>query len=354
MLAKKSKLLSANFFLLWAVGSVFGQLTTNYAEEEAYFLHDRDTIFGKLILPKKKVKNGYPVILFVHGSGPEDYSSSNLYRPLWERFTEAGFACFSWDKPGVGSSQGNWFQQSIEDRAEIVLEAYHFLEQHEKIDRNKIGLWGISQAGWVIPKVTETRIPAFAIVVSGPVTTAMDQEIYRLRSNLQANGFKPAAVDSAVTYTNQVKELVGGQRPFVDFDALQKEARKHGWSSFVITGDEGIYQYLKVILKGDQAPNIENLTCPVLAIWGENDLLVPSVASSEHYRNTMKKIGNKKATVVIVPQADHTLTFNISGKSEETIERRKTFEKEPEKIFAPGYLDLMTEWLKKLKWSLKP
>ncbi|MEC7262939.1 MAG: alpha/beta hydrolase [Bacteroidota bacterium] len=353
MFANKSKLLWTNLFLLWAVGSVFGQSTTNYAEE-AYFLHGRDTIFGKLILPKKKANNGYPAIIFVHGSGPEDYSSSNLYRPLWERFTEAGFACFSWNKPGVGASQGNWFLQSIEERANMVLEAYQFLEHHEKIDKHKIGLWGISQAGWIIPKVAEYQKPAFAIVVSGPVTTAMDQEIYRLRSNLQASGFEPAAVDSALTYTQNVKKLILEERPFIDFDALQKKAQKHDWSSYVITGNEGIYQYLKVILEDDQAPNIENLTCPVLAVWGENDLLVPPVSSSDYYRNTMKKIANNKTTIVIVPQADHTLTFNTSGKTEETIERRKAFEQDPENIFAPGYLDLMAEWIKKLEWWSNP
>ncbi len=78
---------------------------TNYAEQDLNFMSQGNQLSGKLIVPKGH-KGKLPVIIFVHGSGPEDYSSSDNYRYLWEEFTRIGFACYAWDRPGVGQSQG--------------------------------------------------------------------------------------------------------------------------------------------------------------------------------------------------------------------------------------------------------
>lgn len=332
-----------------SIGQTERESIRNYLEEDIFFINSKDTIYGKLILPRK-TPGKFPVVVFIHGSGPEDYSSSNLYRPLWEKFTKAGFACFSWDKPGIGLSQGNWFEQSIGDRASEVIAAHRRLQQHPKIDPTAIGLWGISQAGWVIPKVAEEINPAFIITVSGPVTTAFDQEVYRLGSEMAADGFSRDAIDSAIAYTREIKGLILTNSPFSCFDALQKDIKPHAWSSHVISGDEAIYKYLGVIMAHDHIPNLSSLTCPVLAIWGENDLLVPPGASAQAYTQTMEQIGNKHAKMVIVPNADHTLTYNKTGRREETMERREKYKDKPEEIFAPGYLKLMSKWLKSLEF----
>ncbi|KAB7530354.1 alpha/beta fold hydrolase [Flagellimonas olearia] len=338
--------------LLVAVGNfTIGQeqrpTDKNYSEEDIFFLNTKDTIHGKLILPNQK-KDNLPVVVFVHGSGPEDYSSSNLYRPLWEEFTKAGFACFSWDKPGIGMSQGNWFDQSMDNRASEVIAAFKKLEQHPKVDPNKLGMWGISQAGWVIPKVAETMEPAFIITVSSPVTTAFDQEAYRLRSELKAEEFSKYAIDSALVYTHQVKDLVMAGKPFADFDALQESLNQSNWFSHTISGGKEIYRYLKVIIENDHIPNLDALSCPVLAIWGENDLLVPPHSSANQYKKVMEQIKNERFKMVIIPNADHTLTFNHTGRRTATVERREKYKDNPKKIFAPGYLKSMVDWLKGL------
>jgi pimeloyl-ACP methyl ester carboxylesterase len=341
---------------LFLTGSVFSQekaeKSENYKEEEVHFHNAQDTIYGKLILPKKSdVK--FPVVVFVHGSGPEDYSSSNNYRYLWEKFTEAGYACFSWDRPGVGHSQGNWFEKSIDNRTAEVFDAVQKLKQHPKINPEKIGFWGISQAGWVIPKVAEVISPAFVISVSGPVTTAFDQEVYRLRSELAMDAYSTKSIDSAIAYTKAVRNLILEDKPFAAFDSVQLVAKQHSWSSYIISGGEEIYQYLSVILKDDHFPDLSVLNCPLLAIWGENDLLVPPHSSADQYKRVMEEIGNKKAKIIVLPNADHTLTYNHSGKRTETIERREKYKDEPEKIFAPGYLEVMISWLKELNLTAK-
>jgi uncharacterized protein len=334
--------------LFCCCSSLYAQDTSqNYEEVDLNFVSNGDSIFGKLIIPKGEKKEKLPVIVFVHGSGPEDYSSSGNYNYFWHEFIKAGYACYSWDKPGVGKSEGNWYDQNIHQRATEVIAAINRLKTLDIIDSGKIGLWGISQAGWVMPIVAEKAKPAFVICVSSPVTTAFDQELYRIKSEMAAEGYSKKDIDKAITYTQQWKRLVLEDKPYSEFLDLQNQIDNYKWSQIVIRGDEKVYQYLHVILLDDEIPQIENYHCPVLAVWGENDLLVPPVKSSEYFRNKMIEIKNPDATVKINAGADHTLTFNLTGKRSETISRREQYKDNPSMVFAPGAVELMVEWLTK-------
>lgn len=318
-----------------------------YKEQELNFVNNGNELFGKLILPEN-YSGKLPVIVFVHGSGAEDYSSSDNYRYLWEQFTRTGFACYSWDRPGVGRSQGKWYELSVADRAREVISAVDKLKTLDIIDSAGIGFWGISQAGWVIPLVAEERKPAFIITVSSPVTTAFRQELYRVESEMQAAGFSRADIREAVSYNKKLKKLIDAGAPYERFQALQKETAGAKWADNVIRGEEIVYDYLSIVFKQDSAPDLRSLQCPVLAVWGENDLVVPPEKSAATYKKELARSGNRDALIKIIPQADHTLTFNKTGQRAETIERRERYKDNPKEIFAPGYVSLMTDWLKKV------
>ncbi|MCE5172355.1 prolyl oligopeptidase family serine peptidase [Paenibacillus profundus] len=55
----------------------------------------------------------------------------------------------------------------MEERAQEVIHAINWAKTLPTIDSERIGLWGASQGGWVIPKVVkEDRNIAFSILVS--------------------------------------------------------------------------------------------------------------------------------------------------------------------------------------------
>lgn len=321
--------------------------TLSYNERNLNFSGNGNEITGKLITPVA-YEGKLPVIVFVHGSGPEDYSSSDNYRYLFEQFTRAGFACYSWNRPGVEGSQGKWYELSVEDRANEVISAVNKLKTLDVTDSSAIGFWGISQAGWVIPLVSEKMKPAFVITVSSPVTTAFQQELYRVQSEMKADGFPQADINKAVSYNRKLKEMISAGEPYEHFLALQKENEGAKWTDNVIGGDEIVYAYLSIVFKKDSPPELDSLNCPVLAIWGKNDLVVPPQKGAATYKKAMKRIGNSHALIKIIPDADHTLTFNKTGKRAETIARRERYKENPKEIFAPGYVALMTDWLKHL------
>ena len=147
--------------------------------EEITFQSGPFKVVGDLRLPDG---NGpFPVVLFVHGSGPADRTGSMGYLPIMERMLRAGFATFAWDKPGTGESTGELSEPNLRHkRAQILLDAIKLMKARPDIDPTRIGVWGVSQAGYVIPiALTQTKDIAFVICVSCPGESGKDQTGYQ-------------------------------------------------------------------------------------------------------------------------------------------------------------------------------
>lgn len=93
----------------------------------------------------------------VHGDGALSYDAYGYYGPIWQRLIDNGYAVFSWDKPGVGDSTGNWLNQSMQDRQQEVHDAIAFVKNHFRHQAKSVGLMGFSQAGWVVPAVAKNN-----------------------------------------------------------------------------------------------------------------------------------------------------------------------------------------------------
>jgi len=64
---------------------------------------------------------------------------------------KAGYATFIWDKPGYGKSTGKFDEkQLLHQRAKILIHAIEAIKKEPLIDHRRIGLWGISQGGYVM------------------------------------------------------------------------------------------------------------------------------------------------------------------------------------------------------------
>jgi alpha/beta superfamily hydrolase len=138
-----------------------------------------------LVTPKneEQVKG---TIFFIHGDGAQNATQDGGYKPLMERFAKRGYASVSWDKPGVGKSSGNWLTQSMDDRADEASEIIDWMKQNHPNFTNEVGLWGASQAGWVIPKIDKKRRDiAFSFLVAPGVNWLQQSEYYTEQQALQ-------------------------------------------------------------------------------------------------------------------------------------------------------------------------
>ena len=128
------------------------------------------------------------LILFVHGYGGTDIRANQSFGDLRRRFGEIGIASAVWDKPGQGRSEGSFdINQSVYESAQEVVDAAKTLRAMNAPGSDKIGIWGISRAGWIAPLAMEQHPDLeFWISVSGVV--GEDNFPYLLLSNLPHEG----------------------------------------------------------------------------------------------------------------------------------------------------------------------
>jgi pimeloyl-ACP methyl ester carboxylesterase len=300
-------------------------------EERVSFRNGDVTLGGVLIQPRTAPP--HPAIVFVHGDGPMRHDSK-LYPPLWSAFAADGFACLIWDKPGVGHSDGDWLSQTMEDRAEEVRAAMRYLRARGDIDGRRIGLWGISQAGWVMPLLTAGSTDvAFMISVSGP-NSFVDQGRYIYEASIRAaKSFSETDVQKGLTFYGQLLDL---WRHGESFDAYRELVKRHDGEAWMQTpmlkqllGDTSAerWAFLLKNFRSDARPALEKTTIPVLAVFGELDRNVPPRESADMYRQALATAANPDVTIRFVPEADHTI--------------RKG------EIYAPGYITMMSDWLRR-------
>ncbi len=117
------------------------------------FQNGEVTLAGNLFVP---VGEGpFPAVVIIHGSGKE--TARDLVLHSWF-FVQHGFVVLTYDKRGVGESSGS-YQRVVPKNSEAVLgelagdalAGVEFLKNHNKIDPNRIGLFGLSQGGWIAP-----------------------------------------------------------------------------------------------------------------------------------------------------------------------------------------------------------
>ena len=91
-----------------------------------------------------------PAVVAVHGAerGVRDWY---LYEHLHRVLPPAGIAVITFDRRGDGASTGEpsrgRFEQQANDALAVIEQATNAVD----LDPERIGLWGISQGGWVAP-----------------------------------------------------------------------------------------------------------------------------------------------------------------------------------------------------------
>jgi pimeloyl-ACP methyl ester carboxylesterase len=318
--------------------------------EEIRFQSGRFRLVGDLQIPT--AEGDYPVIVMVHGDGGIDRTCFGIYQPIVERFLRAGYAVFSWDKPGTGESTGSLAQDSevLSQRASILVRAIELLKEHPALDPERIGVWGISQAGYVVPlAMTMNADIAFLIVTSGPAMDSYEQGAYLTGQLAFCAGASEeegrlieqqmAKADRAMTYEEYRENIVAlHEHPVLIEQGIRPTiAPEDEWSP----EDRSRLSFFNPI------EVIEETTIPVLAIFGERDRQVDPFQGSQAYERALQKAGNQHYLVEVVPETDHNIVLSETG----CIAERDRRSMADWLNYAPEYLDLMEEWLVQLSTS---
>ena len=312
--------------------------------EEVQFRHGDNLLAGGLYRPARPGR--HPAVALVLGSGARDRAYGGAGPALGRHFAESGFVCLAWDKPGVGRSTGDFNAQTFRDRAEESLAAVRFLRQRPDVRPDQVGLWGHSQGGMVAPLAASLSDQvAFVIEVSGWQGAAWRQDAVRVEAELRADGFSEADVKEATAFARQRMDLIRGTGPYEELARAQEKVKGKAWFKAVQFCDRTLFDAARRVVEHDTGPSWEQVRCPVLVIYGDKDTSSgPPDELVATIRRGLVKGGNDDVTVRIFAGADHSLCRSEAGGRKEALAKAPKIDVAPD--FVPGYLDLMTAWLR--------
>ncbi|PWT89780.1 MAG: hypothetical protein C5B54_08325 [Acidobacteria bacterium] len=307
------------------------------SEEEVEFSDANVKLAGSLVLPNGK--KPFPALVLVHGSGPV---TRDFFGPIAYLFANHGIAVLSYDKRGNGKSEGDWLETGFDVLADDVLAAVTYLKSRKEIDASHIGLFGVSQGGWIIPlAAAKSKDVAFAVLVSAPAVSPLTQDETRTREELRLAGSSEEEINKAISdYKNQMDGLMSDEGLQWVQSEIKKAKDAGNTELLSANGPENprFLLWLRTILHYDPLPALEKMKCPVLAVYGELDRGVTVADNRNLLESTLKKGGTQDVTVVILPNADHALIECKTGSASEFPYLHR---------FVPGFFETVLHWVSK-------
>jgi pimeloyl-ACP methyl ester carboxylesterase len=336
-----------------------------WIEEEISFTFGSDELYGILTLPASE--GPHPAIGLIYGSadastGARAGVSSRYFAEHARQMASHGFTVLRYDPPGVGRSTGESGFESLDLRAEEAVTAVQYLQSRPDIRPDQVGLFGVSQGGWVIA-MAAAAFPedvAFLISVSGSGVSVAQQQVHSIEAQSRAAGMSESDITKAVLFgrllldwqlsdplhrqVNEADAQALGEGPWTRFAALAYEPgditpaeglqqgidvlssiQDEPWAEFLYLTELYLPQLRSIppdqvmALKAAAGQTLLNdpeeywtqVHCPVLAVFGENDLLQPSEESAALYERYLTQAGNEDVTIVVIPGVGHSIYLSM-------------------------------------------
>jgi dipeptidyl aminopeptidase/acylaminoacyl peptidase len=232
----------------------------NHRELDVVFTCEGAQLAGTIYLPAGP--GPYPGVVWVHGAG--EAARLGWGGELVPGLVRAGLAVLSYDKRGVGQSEGRCCpgdQGHFNLLTADVEGAVRVLRAQNAVNPEKIGLVGASQAGWIAPRAANDTHAAFVALASAPTVSERTANLY--------------------------ERLASGEKGSLSREEISRRLGKAGSSGY------------------DPLPDLQRMTMPGLWLFGSADDKTPvqeSVAVLDQLRANRHDI-----TVRVFPNAGHGL-----------------------------------------------
>ena len=184
-LIRRSKFSSASAVIFAILGVyIFISGRMGYSEQTIQFENAGATLEGTLYIPDGA--GPFPAVVIVQGS---PCIPRRLYHTYAHHMVLNGIAVYSFDKRGTGNSGGvcnidnNTSPENLALLTGDVVAALATIEDNRAVDPSRLGLWGLSQAGWTSPLAAKDYPDlAFMVTVSGPTVSVGEEDYYSKNS----------------------------------------------------------------------------------------------------------------------------------------------------------------------------
>jgi len=255
------------------------------------------------------------------GEGTREFRS---YRHLHELLPPAGIGVVTFDRRGEGGSTGEAtrgrFELQVED-ALAVLSA---------VDAERVGLWGLSQGGWIGPLAAAASDQvAFLVLLASTGVTPSQQMMYAVERQLRLAGYGDEVVERALDLRRRFEAWVHRPEPDDElaaalWDGVDEPWWGQAWLPPALLDEESRRLWIEE-MDFDPRPSFAQVRVPALLFYGAEDSWTPVEPSVEAWRAARAD----EVEIVVVPGAEHDLTL-------------------PDGTFAPEYERRLVEWLRRL------
>ena len=326
--------------ILFIFACMLGCNNVKHNAKPIAFESNGNLLDGIWVKPSSRISRS-TTLIFIHGDGAMDAKSKGFFTPIFNTLADNGISSFSWHKPGISSSAGNWLAQSMVDRAQEVRDAIKLIKQQNK--NEKIGVIGFSQAGWVIPYLYDEPLLGFAIMVS-PAVNWRQQSQYLTWQRLVREGLiepeDEQALNTIEVLEQQVYALIKG-----DFETYQHHPiHQHPFKGEPIS-DPQRFGFVQKNIDEDATANLAKFGKPILALFGDSDLNVDVEHSQQVYSELAKSGVN--ITTHEFANATHQLLKADEYLMLTSIQWYAKFSLESKDAFAPNFLNILIDWVKK-------
>jgi dienelactone hydrolase len=218
-------------------------------------------LHGSLFTPRTPDPARSAVVL----QGGSSWQTRDDLRLQAEMFAGIGVTTLVYDRRTVGYSKN---QRDYGLLADDLLAAVETLRGRPEVDPARVGVWGVSEGGWVAP-LAASRSPhvAFVITVGASALGGARQTAWFWQNVLRHQGITGSLIDS-VSYTGTRFAVASGLFPEAGYDPV---------------------------------PVLEQVRQPLLALWGEYDINHPPEESAKLFAEALRRGGNPRYAIRAVP-----------------------------------------------------
>lgn len=320
-----------------------------YREEEVSFSNPSAgvTLAGTLTLPKGA--GPFAAAVLVAGSGPQDRDDSiSNHKPfliLSDYLTRKGIAVLRYDKRGIPKSTGSADNATTLDLASDTEAALAFLKTRKEIDPARTGIIGHSEGAMIAPYIAShsKNIP-WLVLLAAPATKGEDTLLKQSELIARAGNLSEPQIVASLAFDKSAYDLVRDEKDPAALDQkLLDLVKASGMDSALPPA--ALEQQLRMLtspwfrffLDYDPLPSLRKTTCPVLVLYGQNDLQVPAKVNMPLVQQALASAGNSQADIRQLAELNHLFQHSYSGSPAEYAAIEETF--------APEALQAVLDWL---------
>ena len=246
---------------------------------------------------------GATALVALHGAGmgTRDYF---LYRNLHELLPEVGIGVVTFDRRGEGQSTGDV------SRGRFEVQAADALAVCEALDVPRVGLWGVSQGGWIAPlAASQSSRVAFVVGIASTGVTPSEQMMYAVAQQLERARYGSAVVQRVLALRRFYEAHVHGYADGREEELAAELARamEEPWWLLaflppVPLDAEGRRLWIEE-MDFDPRPIFARVNAPALMFYGEDDAWTPVRPSVDAWRAAR----GEAVEIVVIPEASHEL-----------------------------------------------